>query len=155
MGSPGAVIPLVYLDTNIFIAAFEMTGESSRHVWRVLQAAESGRISPVTSELTLAELLSKPSLDPPSLPSIYEDLIRDRPGLRAVPISRQILIEAAAIRRRTAGLKLPDALHLGTAVIANCTHFFASDLRLKSAEGLRVVHLSPTSLEDIAGAGAP
>ncbi len=50
----------VYLDTNVFIAAYENTQAHGDHAWRLLTAIESGEFVGVTSELTLAELLVKP-----------------------------------------------------------------------------------------------
>jgi hypothetical protein len=53
-------VPRVYLDANVFIAAFEHAGASSDHAWWLIRAIEDGEIFAATSELTLAEILVKP-----------------------------------------------------------------------------------------------
>jgi predicted nucleic acid-binding protein len=52
--------PRVYLDANVFVAAFEHVGAYSDHAWWIIRAIETGEIAAGTSELTLAEVLVKP-----------------------------------------------------------------------------------------------
>jgi hypothetical protein len=52
--------PRVYLDANVFVAAFEHVGARSDHAWWIMRAIERGEIAAGTSEITLAEVLVKP-----------------------------------------------------------------------------------------------
>ncbi|NJO66954.1 MAG: type II toxin-antitoxin system VapC family toxin [Leptolyngbyaceae cyanobacterium RM1_405_57] len=58
-----------------------------------------------------------------------------------MPILRELLIDAAQVRADT-GLKLPDAIHVATAVRSQCTTFLTNDDRLKNLGSLNVVLLS-------------
>lgn len=50
----------VYVDTNAFVVAFETTGDDSDAMKLLLNASLQGRVSLLTSELTLAEVLVVP-----------------------------------------------------------------------------------------------
>jgi predicted nucleic acid-binding protein len=65
-----------------------------------------------------------------------------RPNLRVIPVQRAILIEAARQRATSRSLKLPDAIHVATAVILNCTTLLTNDQKFKSLSNLPVVILS-------------
>lgn len=145
------MIPQVYFDTNAFIAAFEATDAVADHAWRVLDAAEQGRIEGCTSELTLAESLSKLPEGEDFSTSAYHRIISDRPGLRVPAVSRSILIAAARTRTESQGLKLPDAIHLATALDRDCTHILTGNRRLTRHPDIKVVHLSQHSLAEIEG----
>lgn len=62
-------------------------------------------------------------------------------GSSAVPISRSILIRAAAIRASTK-LKLPDAIHAATAITTGCTTFLTNDKQFKTVKRLHTLLLS-------------
>ena len=53
----------IYLDSNIIIYAVEGFSEYAARVQALLEAMDSGEITTVTSELTLAEVLVKPKQD--------------------------------------------------------------------------------------------
>ena len=42
----------IYLDANVFIAAYESRGARSDHAWWILDAIEANEFLSVTSELT-------------------------------------------------------------------------------------------------------
>lgn len=58
-----------------------------------------------------------------------------------LPVSREILVEAARIRAGTA-LKLPDAIHVATARMCGCEVFLTNDTRIKDTWGLEVIQLA-------------
>ena len=140
----------VYIDTNVLIAAFEMSDATSDQAWRVLDAINEGALDAVTSELTLAEVLTKPFAenDVP-LRQTYEVLLCSGGNLQVVPVNRTILIRSAQIRAAQPRIRLPDAIHLATAVETSCPTFLTSDQRISRGSGIRVVLLAPTSLEEI------
>ena len=60
--------------------------------------------------------------------------------LAMVPVSRTILIDAARLRANS-GLRLPDAIHVATAVAAGCPIFLSNDRRLKVPDVLQLLAL--------------
>jgi predicted nucleic acid-binding protein len=137
----------IYLDTNIFITAFETGTEVSGKLVTLLSTA---RISPsprfVTSEMTLAELLVRPfrNNDAGQI-ALYSPTIASSPWLDAQPVSRDIFISAAGLRASVPSRKLPDAVHLSTAIIAGCTHVLTADKGLgpQTTEDLPIGVLRP------------
>ena len=139
----------IYLDTNVFISAYESTDVRASSARDVLEALAEFDVVGVTSELTLAELLPKPlSLGQFHLASFYEDLLSFG-VIRCLPVTRSVLIAAARLRATDASLKLPDAVHLATARQEGCTAFLSGDRRLSSTEGLQILRLDTTSIDDI------
>lgn len=61
--------------------------------------------------------------------------------LEVVPVSRDVLIEAARLRA-VANLRLPDAIHGATATLTGCETFLTNDRRLLAIPGIDVVVLS-------------
>lgn len=56
----------------------------------------------------------------------FQDALERTPGATVVAASMDIAAEAAAIRAAT-GLKLPDAIHLATAVVSGAAAFLTND----------------------------
>lgn len=140
----------IYLDANILIAAFENPGAHSDHAWWILYAIEDSEISAVTSEMTLAEILVKPiELGDAELAKAYEDMVATTTGFEVLPVRRDILIEAARLRARYRSIKLPDAIHLATAMAAKCSHVVSDDRRLPPIEGIKVLNVDPFTVDDI------
>lgn len=110
----------LYLDTNIFIYALEGFPEYVDEIKRLFDAIDHKVFKGVTSELTLSEVLVKPSIDQNhELKAVYLEAIRTSDVLEVVPISREVLIEAANLRAFTR-MKLPDAIHAATARLTGC-----------------------------------
>jgi predicted nucleic acid-binding protein len=119
----------VYLDTNFIIKAFETSDEVAKKATRLLSDAKI--LSPprfVTTELTLAELMVVPYRRADSrLIQFYENLFFGRTWLDVQPVTREILLSAAQLRAANPARKLPDAVHVATAIASGCTHFLSSD----------------------------
>lgn len=143
----------VYLDTNVFIAAYETQHSPADHAWRILTAIEDGEFTGVTSELTLAELLVNPiERRNYELAQRYQEIISPAMGFDVPTIDREVLIEAATLRAVQKSLRLPDAIHLATARLNQCTHMVSDDRRLRDASGLAIVQLAADALEAIRAA---
>jgi len=111
-----------------------------------MTAMNTGEIIVVTSELTLAEVLVKPLKDQnPAIQHAYRAFLAPTPVLEVVPISRDILEEAAQWRATTK-LKLPDAIHLATALRSKCDSFLTNDGVFRSLGLPQIKMLSSTSL---------
>jgi predicted nucleic acid-binding protein len=138
----------VYLDANVFIAAYESRGARSDHAWWMLDAIEANEFLAVTSELTLAEVLVRPLQDgDKELAGLYRDIVSSDVGLEVAVVDRNVLIEAAMLRSFSRSLKLPDAIHVATARLRDCPFIVSDDRRLPVAPGLTVVQLGPYALD--------
>jgi predicted nucleic acid-binding protein len=133
-----------YLDTNVLIYAFEGRSVFAEAVRGIASAIDEGTRSFLTSELTLAELLVDPlRKGDPARARVYRQYLRTRPHFEVVPVSRAVLVEAARLRGATS-LKLPDAMHVATALVHGCGAFLTNDARIRAPERatLQVVQLS-------------
>ncbi|MBI4923164.1 MAG: PIN domain-containing protein [Devosia nanyangense] len=138
----------VYLDTNIFIVLREHHGPESEQLVALAQASsQTGRARLVTSELTLAELLVKPMADGESdLARDYEQMIGGADWLTVLPVGRDVLRRAASLRSRHRGLKLPDAIHIGSALAGACSRVLTSDTGIKDTQLVRAEGTAPLTL---------
>ncbi len=119
----------IYLDTNLFILAFETPGEAAAQATLLLSKGKATSPSRfVTSELTLAELLVMPyRKGNADLAELYYQLFGGDQWFDVRPVTRDILISAARLRAVSPARKLPDAVHVATAIASGCTHFLSSD----------------------------
>jgi predicted nucleic acid-binding protein len=138
-----------YLDTNVFIEAFERRGPLNEKLVEFLAVVETQNIPRlVTSELTLAELLVKPiEQQLHDLIGVYDNWTITSPFLEVVPVSRDVLADAALFRARDKSLKLPDAIHLTTAIKKQCRYFVTKDQRLKGRNGAEIILLTQENVE--------
>ena len=150
MGPPVRETRRVYLDSNVFIAAMENPGAHSDHAWWIINAVEEGRITAVTSEITLAEILVKPiELGDPDLVAAYEQMIVPSANFEVMQVRRDILVEAAQIRARRNSIRLPDAIHIATALASSCSRFVSDDQQLHSIDNLKAFSVNPFTVDDI------
>lgn len=144
-----------YLDTNVFIVAFETTGENSDALRQLFKASESDRIELFTSELTLAEVLVFPERTRNyALKRAYMQTLIWSQTVQLVPVTREILIETTRYRAQVdqAGADkadrrnfLPDAVHAVTAIGNACSVFLANDKRLRLPVG--ITRVAPAAAE--------
>ena len=123
----------IYLDTNIFIAAFERRDASSDCLRDFLRGLGAGTQQVFcTSELTLSELLVIPLREGNEVLSHdYQQVVSEENSwLDVLPVTRATLVEAARLRAGTNRMKLPDAIHAAAAVGSGCTHFLSEDNHL-------------------------
>ncbi len=123
----------IYLDTNILIFAIESREPWFKVLLPLFEAFDRGSIRAITSELTVAEVLTQPiSAGDQDLISKYRELLAFDSSVETIPVDRAILMRAATIRGRLK-LKLVDAIHIATARLASCDHFMTQDARLGRA----------------------
>ena len=128
---------MFYLDSNVFIYALEGSERYSEAVARLLERLGDPPTA-VTSELTIGECLIGAASD--ELAALYLDVLSNEDVVRTIPVTRAI-VEMGARHGRRSGVRLVDAIHIATAVSADCKVFVSNDLRLKVPQGLRKLDL--------------
>jgi predicted nucleic acid-binding protein len=117
----------VLIDTSIWIYHFEQHAIFGANAGQVIERLEDGAFRGIASELTLLELTVRPlQLGRQDAADDYETLLSYFPNLELEPISRQILLEAAALRARFR-LRTPDAIQLATGLHAGATLAITND----------------------------
>ncbi len=117
----------VLIDSSVWIYHFEQHREFGATANRVIQGMEEGAFRGISSELTLLELSVRPlQLGRQDVADEYELLLSYFPNLELEPISRDILLYAAALRARHR-VRAPDAILLATAVHSRATAAVTND----------------------------
>jgi predicted nucleic acid-binding protein len=119
---------VVALDSNVFIA-FIAQGQDTRFFTaaaNIMQDVESGTLGAVYSSIVFGEVMRMPSGE--SLEPIKQ-FLASLEG-KDYPADRNVCSKAAELRRTYPALRLPDALHLATALIAKADNFITADKRL-------------------------
>jgi predicted nucleic acid-binding protein len=144
--------PAVYLDSNVFIS-FIQGDAADAETLKNLFSAMQGRVGVfVTSELTLAEVLAPTKARGPLSPLLrrrYIDLIVWNSAVSLQPVSRTILYETAELRRFTSQ-KLPDAIHIVTAVQTRCRFLMSHDRDMKrTPSGMTFVDIDDAGVKTL------
>jgi predicted nucleic acid-binding protein len=131
----------LYFDANVFIYAVEGTDDIAGRLRRLFELLSRDLNLAVTSELTFAEVLPKAN---PVRRRNYLELILHSGLFDLRPVTRDVLIETADYRRHAGASrpdaaipKLPDAIHVVTAIRAGCGRMLSFDRALKLPEGMR------------------
>jgi predicted nucleic acid-binding protein len=132
----------LYIDTNIFIRLFEGRDDVETELGFVfLREPVCDPAFLLTSELTLAELLVEPvRRNDGQMISRYDGWTTSNQFLEVRPVDRWVLWSAAVLRAAYATLKLPDAIHLATALLTGCSHFLTADGKLRGTYELSLQH---------------
>lgn len=145
---------LVYLDTNAFRDLVEGEPAISEPMQILFHALQRQPGRGITSELTLAEILA-PSRSgrkrPPHLVRAYMNMLVWGRFLSLQPVSRTVLMETVRLRATsvTGRLKLPDAIHLATAILSGCQLFVSRDRGIPMPEAMRRVEIDDTAVRDV------
>jgi predicted nucleic acid-binding protein len=132
----------IYFDANAFIYLIEGEGEISSLLHSLLAALRRQAKLACTSEFTLAEVLPKANM---IQRRSYFTLILHSGLFDLLPVTREILIETADYRTNrsrhsfdvgSSMPKLPDAIHVVSAIHAGCDTFVSFDRALKLPIGL-------------------
>ncbi len=133
----------VYLDANVFIYTTEGLPAYAKPLTAISEMMEVGELKAVTSELTLAEVLTKPIADgDDELVKTYKETVETSEGLLVVPVSRAVLIAAAGVRATHDTIRLADAVHIATAQAAGCHSVVTNDKSWKKLPDLEVILLA-------------
>ena len=124
----------VYLDSNILIAALggDAYSDIAVPLLDIISQVGPRATQPfATSELSLAETLVRPIRNGDAgQEQGFDNALTSSGWLEVAPVSRGILWAAASLRARYPKLKLPDAIHVATALSTNCSHTLTADTGL-------------------------
>lgn len=126
------MVERAYIDSGIVMRLVE--GEPQAHKRLFDRVAELKRL--VTSVVTRTEcmVIARRTRSQPVI-ELY-DVSFDAPDMELVNVDRAVADEACEVRA-TFGLKVPDAIHIATAVIATCPLILTSDSDLVRCQGHR------------------
>lgn len=140
-------MPIIALDSNVFIYVLQKNPDFYQPALLILKNIEISRIQGLSSQLTYLEALSFSGLNLEQIGQTKNLL--EASGTVFIPISSEILEEAARLRRIIPSLKTPDAIHLATASINGAEQFITNDIpltRFKEVEGVKIVLLKDFKL---------
>jgi predicted nucleic acid-binding protein len=147
---------LIYIDANPFIYAVEGGDPLAGQVNRLFARLRNWPGIAVTSELTLAEVLPRAPL--PRHRRSYFNLLLWSGIFDLKPISRQILVETADYRRTVATKradgsrvmpKLPDSIHVVTAIRSGCKNLLSADSRIRIPIGMRLIEANEAGIAEL------
>jgi predicted nucleic acid-binding protein len=131
-----------YFDSNVFIYAFEYSTAVGDAARRAFSLIEDGGATGVTSLLTLGEVLPGPLRRRNfRVEQAYEAVFAGKIGFDVVPVTMDLL-RAAARHVADQNLRLPDALHVASALHANCDAFVTEDEGVRTPVQLPLVRLN-------------
>ena len=132
----------VYLDTAPLIYYLEETSPYFSFLQTIFKKNESGDFTFFTSAITLSEVLTLPyKLGKERLIDQYEYFITKSPNLKLINVNSGIAKLSAKLRSDY-GLKLPDAIHLATALEVKVDFLLTNDLAFSKINSLEIILLS-------------
>lgn len=131
----------IYIDSNIVIYSVDRHPAYINLCDQLWLEAQNGIVEVVSSDLTLLETLVGPLRNGDISLSTRRSNLWSRHNSSLIPITRDILREAARLRAVTTGLKTPDAIHAATALLLGCGLFVSNDIGFKRILGLPLVVL--------------
>ena len=151
MVAPGALAAhrLVGLDTTTLIYDWEYHPVFGDAAHAVTRAITEGHLRAMASTLLLAELLTGPlRIGRAERARQYREWLVGFPNLSLVAPDAEICTRAAQLRAMAPRLRLPDAIHVATALAAGATAFVTNDFDIRADLGIAIVQLS-----DLVGGG--
>lgn len=131
----------VYFDTNIFIYILENHSEFGETCLSVVQSGADKELDGYSGDLVLAELLVKPLKDNNARAvKAVKDLFTEETRIELLPHTRSAFITAAHLRANHK-IKLPDALHLATAIENHIEIFLTNDRDIPRVPEITVMTL--------------
>jgi predicted nucleic acid-binding protein len=118
---------VIALDSNLFIYLLEAHPEFGASSAELFKVIEKTYLNATTSELTLMEVLSHKTLNDHQVRTTRANL--EKLGVDMTPISKQILLGAATLRR-DCNLGALDSIHVATAIQNGCKWFITNDHNL-------------------------
>lgn len=143
----------VYVDSNVLIYAVEGIPATAAPAKTLITFLRGQRGLMFTSEIAIAEVLA-PSRRRGEWPlaakrRVYFDLLLWSGAVTLLPVTRDILIRTADLRKLMR-LKLPDAIHLASAIKNNCGFLVTGDSDFKKMpSGMERVRPDEKGIENL------
>jgi len=131
----------IALDTNIFIYYFNKHKKFGPYSKSIISNLVAKRQKAIVSTITISELLSLKSDDAVILK--LKQAFLEIPNLTLIDVDHEIAEEAARISR-IYDFRLPDCIHLSTALSQDVDYFVTNDDRLKKFKELKIKLLTET-----------
>ncbi len=132
----------IYLDTAPLIYYLEENPAYFSALKTLFQKNEKGDFTFYTSSITLTEILTLPfKLGNKKMIEQYEHYLLKAPSINLINVNPSIAKLAAKFRSEY-GFKLPDAVHIATAMEVRVDYFLTNDLELDIVKGLKVITLT-------------
>lgn len=131
----------VYVDTNVFIYFLERNVDFFPLAVPIIQAILAKEFLGFTGEITVAEALVQPYRARNAVLVAETRGFFETSDFLTVLSHDRAIWDLAAQMRAAYRLKLPDAVHLATALQAACRFFITNDKAMRSTGSLSVVQL--------------
>jgi predicted nucleic acid-binding protein len=132
----------VYFDVNPIIYFIEQNGDFFEPVAPIFEMLGEGTLMAFTSELSLTEILIKPTRQKQhKVIDTYKDLLLDPQLFTLTKVGRETFLQAAQLGG-SLGMRTPDAIHLASAMENQCKYFITNDKKIRSHGGVRVALIS-------------
>jgi predicted nucleic acid-binding protein len=116
-----------YLDANTVIYAIEGYTKYTNLRAGLLAPLDNGEFTAVTSLITLVEtVVGARKVGDAATETDYRDFLTPSANFSIEPVSLPVLEKVIELRAQY-GLKIPDAIHLATGLLAVCTVFVTRD----------------------------
>ena len=126
----------MYLDANTIIYLIE--GIEPHLRTGLLLPLDAGQFTAVTSEIALVEIVIGPRKRGDAvIEQNFRSFLTPSSNLAVVPITKSVLEKVIDLRSQF-NLKIPDAIHIATGILAGCDTFITGDLAW-SKTGVKVV----------------
>jgi predicted nucleic acid-binding protein len=117
----------LYLDSNIIIYLVEQEPRYYPVLSALLARANAGQIELISSELAILECLVVPLRNQDAeLIRDYHDILLSS-DMKLIPVSVEVLLEAARLRALNPRLRIPDAIHWATAILERANYLLTND----------------------------
>ena len=131
----------VYFDTNIIIYLIEGFPEYQKSVDEIQEVLETSQCVAITSDITICESLIKPFKDNYlEGVKIFQSFLEESGIFELIPTARSTYIKASLVSA-TQSLKLPDAIHVATAIQSRCDIFLTNDKSIKTPNSITKLSL--------------
>lgn len=146
MGTIAAVLERMagqraYFDSNIFVYFLDRNPTCFVAVAALIEAVESGRILGFTGDAAVAEVMVKPyQVGDPGVIAGIKSFFGASDALAVLRHDADCFDLAAQLRAKH-GMKFIDALHVATAMRADCRFFVTNDADIRPLAAIEIVSL--------------
>lgn len=116
---------LVALDSNVFIAFLSQDDEFYQPALSIIKRIDTGKLQAVCSAIVYGEVVYTATKESAiaEVGNFFDRLTH----CANVPADKKVCVKAAELRIKYPSLKLPDAIHLATAILAKADIFVTAD----------------------------